>query len=386
MSVLIPPTPVLNRPEKWEDLPGSDSPPQVWANESQQYIFGPAASAAGLNYIGEDALPVTLRWQYRIVTPPTLPAAVYFKYGVGVGFGDDFESVTQLTELEGEIEVTLSAEDVRQFVWCLSTNNSTSINDGEGGGLLWDSGQVNIFGCDTEFNCECEVDPQAVTLASMRQNVLTLSGYAAQATNPPPGITELYNAYCDTAQKFIYSQYRALQTKRFFSWQLRQGLRYYGLYNNRDCCAVPLNRYRIDGAWIEDLNGVWWPLIFGIDPTFYTLTQNFGWPNYIDIRQCIEVFPAPQVDGYRLWIKGHFDLAEFTADDDLTTINASPVQNYAVFLAKSAKGAKDAEAYGAMAHAQVGELISGAHLKNRYIPGTTQVPVPTPPVIVHFES
>lgn len=385
-SVLIPPVPLLNNPADWADLPGGDTPPSSWQNGTQQFEFGPAESAVGLNYIGTTELPTTLRWQYHIVTAPTSPAAVYFKVGVDVGFGDNFDSATLLTDPDGTIDIEIPA-GTTQLVWCLSTNANLFIDDSSSGsGLEWADGQVNIFGCDTSFNCECEVDPKAVTLAEMREAVLTLSGYAAQAQNPPPGIAELYNKYCDTAQRFIYTKYRALQTKRFFSWDLRQGLRYYGLYNNKDCCAVQLNRYRIDGAWIEDLNGVWWPLIFGIDPTFYTLTQNFGWPNYIDIRQCIEVFPAPQVNGYKLWIKGHFDLAPFTEDDDITTINADPVQNYAIFLAKMAKGAKDATVYSAMAEGQVGELISGAHLKNRYIPGTTQVPVPTPPVMVHFES
>lgn len=237
----------------------------------------------------------------------------------------------------------------------------------------------------TSYNCACEVDPNAETLSSMRTKLLSMTGYAAQAANPPPGIALLYNNYLDTAQKYLYQKFKALQTERFFSWQLEPGVRYYGLYDNNNNCTVQLNRYKIVGAWLRDLNNVWWPLVHGIDPTFYTLDMNFGWPNYYEVRQCIEVFPAPQA-AYTLWIKGRFNLLPFTDDDDVTTINPEPVQNYATFLAKSAKGSKDAAIYEAMAMDQVSDLIAGGHVTTRYIPTTVDVPVPTPPIMVHFES
>lgn len=237
----------------------------------------------------------------------------------------------------------------------------------------------------TSYNCLCEVPENAETLSEMRTKLLSMTGYAAQAANPPPGIEELYNAFLDTSQKFLYKKYKALETERFFSWVLEPGVRYYGLWNNADACAVKLNRYKITGAWLQDLNNVWWPLIEGIDPTFYTLDMNFGWPSYYEVRQCIEVFPAPQA-AYTLWIKGHFELLPFADDDDVTTIDAAAIQNYATFLAKSHKGMPDAEIYASMAMEQVSSLIAGAHVTKRYIPTTTDVPVPTPPIMVHFES
>lgn len=245
--------------------------------------------------------------------------------------------------------------------------------------------QYAVPAADTSFNCACEVDEDAETLQSMRVKLLSMTGYAAQAQNPPPGIATLYNHYLDTSQKFIYQKFKALQTERFFSWVLEPGVRFYGLWDNGDECAVKLNRYKITGAWIQDLNNVWWPLVEGIDPTFYTLDANFGWPNYYEVRQCIEVFPAPQA-AYTLWIKGRFNLLPFTDDADTTTINPAPVQNYATYLAKAAKGAKDAGVYEAMAMEQVSDLIAGGHVSRRYIPASASIPVPTPPVMVHFES
>ena len=259
-----------------------------------------------------------------------------------------------------------------------AADDTPSIN----GGLLTLS---YLMSCDTSYNCECETDPEAKTLAELRTETLKLTGYAMQAANPPPGVAEQYNALLRTSQEYLYRKYRALETERFFSWTLTPGIRYYGLRDNRNCCDVKLNKYRITGAWLQDLNNVWWPLIYGIDPTFYTLNVNFGWPAFYEIRQCVEIFPAPQA-AYTLWIKGHFNLLPFEDDADVTTISAEPVKNWAVFLAKSAKGAADANVYAAMAKDQIGQLISGAHVSKRYIPGTSEIPVPTPPVMVHFDA
>ncbi|HZF30019.1 MAG TPA: hypothetical protein VE907_12930, partial [Gammaproteobacteria bacterium] len=259
-----------------------------------------------------------------------------------------------------------------------AADDTPSIN----GGLLTFS---YLMACDTSYNCECETDPEAKTLAELRVEVLTLTGYAMQASNPPPGVEQQYNALLRTAQGYLITKYRALETERFFSWTLTPGIRYYGLRDNRNCCDVKLNKYRITGAWLQDLNNVWWPLIYGIDPTFYTLNVNFGWPAFYEIRQCVEIFPAPQA-AYTLWIKGHFELLPFTEDDDVTTISAEPVKNWAVYLAKAAKGLQDAAVYAAMAKDQVGQLIAGAHVSRRYIPGTSEIPVPTPPVMVHFDA
>lgn len=278
-----------------------------------------------------------------------------------------------VARLSGSVDVTASTS-VDGYV---EADDDASSTDGVAN-FAW-------FGCDVSYNCECETDPEAKTLEELRIETLMLTGYAMQASNPPPGVALQYNAYLRTAQGYLIKKYRALETERFFSWTLRPGIRYYGLRDNRNCCDVKLDKYRITGAWLQDLNNVWWPLIYGIDPTFYTLNVNFGWPAFYEVRQCVEIFPAPQA-AYTLWIKGHFELLPFTDDADVTTINAEVVKNWAVFLAKAAKGAADATVYSKMATEQIGQLISGAHVSKRYIPGTSEIPVPTPPVMVHFDA
>lgn len=246
----------------------------------------------------------------------------------------------------------------------------------------------------TSFNCDCLVDANAKTLAQLRARLLVRTGYASQASNPPAGVVLQYNDYLQSAQEYIYHRYKALQTRRLFSWSLLQGVRYYDLAANVEECAVRIDRYKIEGAWVEDLNGTWYPLIYGIDPTFYTNVENTGWPNYYEVRQCVEVFPAPQVDGYKLWLKGNFQLAPFTADGDFTTIDAEPVFLWALGLAKSHKGDRDAgvptpgaeTGYYGQAVRYVKDLIAGAHVTRRYIPGSSEIPVPTRPVMVQFDN
>lgn len=244
------------------------------------------------------------------------------------------------------------------------------------------------------YNCDCQVDANAKTLAQLRTRLLVRTGYASQATNPPAGVVLQYNDYLQNAQETLYHRYKALQTKRMFSWDLETGTRYYGLTENVDDCTVKLDRYRVEGAWVQDPNNTWWPLVYGIDPTFYTLDQNLGWPNYYQIAQCIEVFPAPMAEGYKLWIRGNFGLMPFEADGDFTTIDAEPVFLWALGLAKAHKGDKDAGSmtpgaetgYFGLAIRYVKDLIANAHVNRRYIPGTSSIPVPTPPVMVHFET
>lgn len=246
----------------------------------------------------------------------------------------------------------------------------------------------------TSYNCDCQVDPNAQTLAELRQRLLVRTGYATQATNAPSGVVLQYNDYLRSAQEYLYRRYKAMQTRRLFSWTLEEGVRFYDLQANVDTCTVRLDRYRIEGAWIQDANNTWRPLIYGIDPTFYTLDQNLGWPNYYEVRQCIEVFPPPELGAGTLWLKGNFQLAPFTADGDFTTIDAEPVFLWALGLAKSHKGDRDAgdptpgqeTGYYGMAIRYVKDLIANGHVNRRYIPGSPEIPIPTKPVMVAFDA
>lgn len=86
----------------------------------------------------------------------------------------------------------------------------------------------------TNFNCECECGPANKTLAAYRRDLLIRCGFAAIADSPPPGTTELMNAFLSDAQSFLHKKYPALHTKRFFRWTMTEGQRFYGILENDD--------------------------------------------------------------------------------------------------------------------------------------------------------
>jgi hypothetical protein len=392
-TVLIDP---LLQPELWRDAqtPTPDSPPASWEaldDDDRYYFGGVTLQTVGVNrvdYIGPGTLPNQLGFAWEIIE--TSATAVLFRY---IDRNGDVVSqslgtaVATGTIVLGPGDYELDPEGTNPFRWWITDTAGQATNAPP-------ITRSAVGSCDVSYNCDCEVDANAKTLAELRVRLLRRTGYAMQASNPPAGVAALYNDYLFSAQEYLYRRYKALQTKRFYSWRLEEGVRYYGIRDNAQCCDVKVDRYRIEGAWIQDPGNTWWPLVRGISPTFYTLDQNLGWPNYYEVRQCIEVFPAPQAGGYKLWIKGNFELAPFTADDDTTTIDAEPVFLWAMGLAKSHKGDRDAglptpgaeTGYYGMAIRYVKDLIASAHGNTRYIPGTAAIPVATPPVMVEFDS
>ena len=126
---------------------------------------------------------------------------------------------------------------------------------------------------------------------------------------------------------------------------------------------------------MEDSNGAWWPLIKGIPPEIYTITTNSR-PTHYEIRQCIEVWPAPADDTWKLRIKGHFGLLPLAADSDETTIDPEAIFLQALANAKAHYGQPDADNYAAQAAGYVHSLVAGSHHTRRYVPGVSRAAVP----------
>ncbi len=354
----------------------------VFANAEQSDVDAVVSSGSSTSVSGQ-------------ITPEALGDLV-FTFATRTGL----DSGPKTWDLSGTDSADYTLEDPTDFGDFINSDG-----DGKGGrsaysnevdtaqGLHWTrdgTGGVSIVmivlaQCDTTYNCDCDVDPDARTLEQMRTDTLAVSGYSSQLANVPSGVRTMYNGFINLAQRWVYSKLRAMETTRFFTWQLEPGVRYYGLRDTTNCCTVQLNRYKIEGAWVQDLNNTWWPLIYGIDPTFYTLDRNYGWPNYFEVRQCVEVFPAPQA-AYKLRIKGHFQLLPLEEDYDTTTLPSSPVLNRAIYLAKAHKGMTDANVYRDAAEQEIADLVYGKHVTRRYIPGTAEIPVPTPPIMVRFDS
>lgn len=232
------------------------------------------------------------------------------------------------------------------------------------------------------FNCNCDEGFYGTeTLLELRTSMLERLGYASQADNPPPGMARLVDNFLRRGQEFLHRRHRSLQTERFFSWPMVVGERFYDIPENQEACTKRLDAYKISGVYVEDLNGQWLPLICGIPPVYYTMANFNGLPARYEVRQCIEVLPAPSAT-YTLWVKGQFGLNRFTEDDDRTTLDSELVFLWALANAKNHYGQADAADTALQAQAYLRELVAGAHGTRRYIPGTVEVPPETPPIFL----
>lgn len=191
------------------------------------------------------------------------------------------------------------------------------------------------------------------------------------ASRRPPGIVALLNRLLTEAQDTIVLRYPALRTERWFTWNLTQGERFYDLPDNTEQTAEPpctkqLNPSQI--TWVGYQNGsVTYPLVQGIPPELLGYS-NVGRPERYEIRQCIELWPAPASTEGQLLIKGRFYLEPFAADADVTTIDDHAVYLLALANAKSQFKQADARDYFSQFEVHLQGLVAGTHLTKRYIP------------------
>lgn len=226
------------------------------------------------------------------------------------------------------------------------------------------------------------------TLAQLRVRMMRRLGFSNQATNPPPGMAALIDEFLTSAQTFLYRRYPALHTRRFFRWKLSPGLRFYSLKDNDDDVLSNFHldpAKKVEWAGIQDTRNVWYPLVKGIPPQLYTMIDKPWRPARYDIRQGIEIYPAPD-QTYWLWLRGHFGLLSFAADGDQTTIDSELVFLHALANAKAHYGQPDAESVATQADVYRKELIAGTHQTAHYVPGTTALPPAVRPTLVEFQD
>ncbi len=239
------------------------------------------------------------------------------------------------------------------------------------------------------FNPACTSAAQTATLAELRVRVLQRLGFGAQTANPPPGMADLIDEFLESAQTQLYKRYPELETERWFTWISVVGERFYSVAANAEqdgtelpICTKVLDARRITWVGIEDANKSWFPLTSGINPRRYTSADQVGFPDSYEIRQEIEIFPAPDSVNYKIRIKGHFGLLDFAIDADVTTIDPELIFLLALANAKAHYQQTDAQNYFAQATAYLGLLTAGSHGTQRYVPGTVEVPPETRPVLL----
>ena len=226
------------------------------------------------------------------------------------------------------------------------------------------------------------------TLGNLRKRVLIRLGFANQATNPPPGMASLVNDFLLDAQSTLYRDYSALHTRRLFRWKIIPGQRFYSLLDNDEDVLAGFHMdpaKTIEWAGIQDTRNVWYPLIKGIPPQLYTMITKPWRPARYDIRQAIEIYPAPD-QTYWLWMRGNLGLGSFVNDSDQTTIDSNLVFLHALANAKAHYGQPDANNIQARANAYRGRLIAGTHETGHYIPGTIAVPPAVRPTLIQYQD
>lgn len=254
------------------------------------------------------------------------------------------------------------------------------MSGGENGPIIVNGGSADYdraicYDAPVDYNSGEFLDPRLETLADLRRRLLVRLGYAAQAANPPPGMSDLLNDFLRSANQELYERYRVMAKTLWFGWQTVVGQRFYDIPIN---CTKYLDPRKITEAWMQD-DETWVPLIAGIDPSTFNMTENAR-PIWYEIRQGIEIWPAPDAATYILWFKGTQGPHQFTTDTDYPAVDAQAVFLHALARAKRHYGQPDANGYDRDLEILIGNYTAGTHTTKRYIPGEKLQPPMTRPI------
>jgi hypothetical protein len=247
------------------------------------------------------------------------------------------------------------------------------------------------------FNCVCTDETSNETLATLRRRLMVKLGFAAQADNPPPGMAELMDAFLVDAQVYLATKLNARHTSHFFRWKMTEGERFYAARSNdeeadldeEEQCGLRPNMLKPpEGVWVVDTNGVWTPLVNGIVPQLhYSRGDAPGMPERYEIRDCIEVWPAPVADDtYELWIKMPARMRDFADNADKSTLDSDLVYLWALGQAKAHYQQPDWQQGVAQAQAMLNHFNQSAHGTRRYVPQATRRGSMPRPVILNPDS
>lgn len=233
--------------------------------------------------------------------------------------------------------------------------------------------------------CACDDSAGSVTLAQLRQRIITRLGMAAMPAGLP-GMTDLINDFLQSAQESLYRRYSVLHNERWFTWSLVAGQRFYDLPGNDDQigpnpCNKALDPRGIKWVGVSQDEDNWRPLIHGIAPTTYT-SKTEAIPTHYAIRACIEVWPAPSDATWKLRVLGKFGLGSFTADTDVASVDPEAIFLMALANAKAHYGQPDGGNYMQQLQVYIGDVVAGSHQTARYFPGRIEYLNAVPPVIV----
>lgn len=220
----------------------------------------------------------------------------------------------------------------------------------------------------TNFNFACDEPWPTQTLAQLRSRMMVRLGYAAQKNDPPPGMRDEIDDALQEAQRLAWVDFSEMHQTRYFAWTLAPGDRFVSLSANVDACSKKITALDIEYAAVRIVGtDAWIPLRRGIDPRLYEGGVQNSYPTRYDVRQGIEVWPAP-ADTSELMLRGRFGILPFTADGDITTIDADALFLRALGVLKAHRRQPDANGYIQQYQVHVGNLVAAQHGDTRYIP------------------
>lgn len=261
---------------------------------------------------------------------------------------------------------------------------SLAYSPGEQSGYASDSYRmlIEVETTVVTYNCECDDGQPTVTLKQMRERLARRLGFSVQVSMGalPPGMPELLDDFTRSAHELMYRRYSVMRLRRMFTWDLAAGVRFYDIDGNSDSCPRILNPDKLEWVGISQGDSSWRPLICGINPVLYG-SHGGGIPSHYEIRQCIEIWPAPTDDTWKLRIKGDFGPSQLEADLDVLTVDPEAVFLQALANAKAHYGQADAANYASQATAYVRSRVAGSHQTRRYIPGSCVQPPAVRPLL-----
>ncbi|KRG64008.1 hypothetical protein ABB26_10005 [Stenotrophomonas humi] len=208
-------------------------------------------------------------------------------------------------------------------------------------------------------------------MKQMRERLARRLGFSVQVSMGalPPGMPELLDDFTRSAHELLYHRYSVMRLRRMFTWDMVPGVRFYDLEGNSDDCPRKLDPGKLEWVGISQGDSSWRPLVCGINPVLYG-SHSMGIPSHYEVRQCIEVWPAPTDESWQLRIKGDFGMSPLDIDDDVLTVDPEAVFLQALANAKAHYGMADAANYASQATAYIRSLIAASHQTRRYVPGS----------------
>jgi len=263
------------------------------------------------------------------------------------------------------------------------TKNTAQIYDGTNFTL---NGSLNA-GTNYYFVTSVTQFGESVPLTSLSGQITGVPAESAvkvQWADPVRGVPDSYNIYRNSTLNALGAQYigNVPASQNYFIDQgtIQPGPPQAPTTGNANMRSIDQRKVTWVGLSWNDTG--WRSLARGVPPVDYLTTQT-GIPHFYDIRDAIEIWPAPAQAGWFLRMKGFFGCDPFETDDDLTTIDWQAVYYLALAMASETYEPKSAPARHKRSEDYVGRLTAGTHMTSRYFPGAPpEFPPLSPPIQV----